>query len=119
MSNYRVGSLPSLFICIAGAAWLAGAGVAYGGPCTAQIAQFEEKISTTPPGPGTGPTYPQTLGAQLHEQPTPRDVAHAEHIASKNVMAALERARRADGAGDSAGCNAALERAKHLFEIGQ
>lgn len=119
MSNHSSRSLPGLVIWTAGAAWLAGAGTAYAGPCTVQIAQFEQKISATPPGPATGPTFPQTLGAQLHEQPTPRDVAHAEHIASKNVEAALQRAERADDAGDSAACNAALSEAERLYEIGQ
>ncbi len=118
MSNYSLRTLPGLFICTASAAWLAGAGVAYGGPCTAQIAQFENEINATPPGPRSGPTFPQTLGAQLHEQPTPRDVEHAEQVASKQVHTALARAQRADAAGDSAGCSAALEQAKHLFEIG-
>lgn len=119
MSNHSPRTFPGLFICTAGAAWLAGAGIAHAGPCTVQIAQFEKKISATPPGPETGPTFPQTLGAQLHEQPTQRDVAHAEHVASKNVEAALERAQRADDAGDSAGCSTALSEAERLYQIGQ
>ena len=111
--------LRGLFICTAGTALLAGPGVAHSGPCTAQIAALEQQIKVAPPGPQTGPTGPQTLGAQLHYQPTPRDVAHAEHAANKDADAALERARKADAAGNAAGCNAALTEAKRLYDIDQ
>jgi len=109
-----------LFICTASAAGLfASPGIAYSGPCTKQIAALEQQISVTPPGPKSGPTYSQTLGAQLHHQPTPGDVTHAEHIANKEADAALDRARKADAAGDAAGCNAALNEAKRLYNIDQ
>jgi uncharacterized iron-regulated membrane protein len=102
-----------------GAGLLASTGLAHSGPCTAQIAQFEQQISALPPGPKTGPTAPQTLGAQLHYQPTPGDVTHAEHVANKEGEAAIARAKAADAAGDAAGCNAALARAKDLYAISQ
>jgi hypothetical protein len=100
-------------------ALLAGVGIAHSGPCTAAIAALEQQIKQSPPGPQTGPTAPQTLGAQLHYQPTPGDVAHAEHVANKDADAALDRARTADKAGDAAGCNAALSEAKRLYELDQ
>src|ERR1700691_18175 len=56
----------SLIALIAAASWLAAAGVAHSGPCTAQIAQIEQQVAGAPPGPETGPTGPQTLGSQLH-----------------------------------------------------
>lgn len=108
-----------LFICTASAALFASPGVAHSGPCTAQIAALEQQIGVTPPGPKSGPTGPQTLGAQLHYQPTPRDVAHAEHAANKDADLALDRARKADAAGDAAGCQAALDEAKRLYDIDQ
>jgi hypothetical protein len=101
------------------AALLATAGVAHSGPCTAQIAALQQQISTTAPGPGSGPTFPQTLGAQLHEQPTPQDVEHAERVANKDGEAAIARARAADATGDAAGCHAALSEAKRLYDIDQ
>jgi len=109
--------LQGLFIGTAGAALLAGSGVARSGPCTEQIAALEQQIKVAPPGPKSGPTFSQTLGAQLHHQPTPRDVEHAEHVANKDAAAALKSARKADAAGDAAGCNAALERARRLYDI--
>jgi uncharacterized iron-regulated membrane protein len=100
-----------------GAGLLAGTGLAHSGPCTAQIAQLEQQIRAMPPGPQTGPTAPQTLGAQLHFQPTPGDVAHAERVANKDGEAAIARAKTADAAGNAAGCNAAIAQAKDLYAI--
>lgn len=111
--------LPSLLICIAAATLLAGVGAAHSGPCTTQIAALEQQIKVAPAGPESGPTYSQTLGAQLHHQPTPGDVEHAEHVANNQADAALGSARKADAAGDAAGCNAALDKAKRLYGIGQ
>jgi hypothetical protein len=106
-----------LLACAAGAALLCGAGAAYGGPCTAQIARLVRQIKHTPPGPQTGPTFPQTLGAQLHKQPTPRDVAHAEHAAKSDVEFAIDDAKKADAEGNADACNAALTRARQLYGI--
>jgi hypothetical protein len=104
---------------IACTALLFGAGLAHSGPCTAQIAAVEQQIKSTPPGPQSGPTFPQTLGAQLHQQPTPLDVEHAERVANKDGEAALNAAKKADAEGDAAVCNANLARAKHLYDIDQ
>jgi hypothetical protein len=104
---------------IAGAAFIGGANAAHAGPCTTQIAAIEQQIKRTPPGPETGPTAPQSVDAQLHHQPTPGDVSHAEHVANKDADGALDRARTADAAGDAAGCNAAVDEAKRLYDIDQ
>jgi hypothetical protein len=96
---------------------LCGLGAAHSGPCKTQIAQLEQQIKATAPGPESGATGPQTLGAQLHYQPTPRDVEHAERIANKDGEAALDRAKKADATGDAAGCNKALVEAKRLYDI--
>jgi hypothetical protein len=104
---------------VAGAALLGAPGIAQAGPCTAQIAQLEQQINATPPGPQSGPTGPQTLGAQLHYQPTSADIAHAERVANRDGEAAMAKARKADAAGDGAGCKAALIEAKRLYDITQ
>jgi hypothetical protein len=104
---------------IVGVALLSGAGIAHSGPCTAQIAAVEQQIKSTPAGPQSGPTFPQTLGAQLHEQPTPLDVQHAERVANKDAETTLEAAKKADTEGDAAVCNANLARAKRLYDIDQ
>jgi hypothetical protein len=107
---------PWIVIC---AALVGGTNMAHAGPCTAQIAAVEGQVKETLPGPESGPTGPQTLGAQLHHQPTPGDVTHAEHVANKDADAALDRARTADAAGNAAGCQAAVNEAKRLYDIDQ
>jgi hypothetical protein len=108
-----------LFACTAAAALLAGVDVAYGGPCTAQIAALQQQIKVLPPGPETGPTFSQTLGAQLHRQPTPGDVEHAQKVGRKEADAALKAAQDADAADNASACNAALKEAKRLYDIDQ
>jgi hypothetical protein len=98
------------------------AGVAHTGPCTAQIAQFDQQIKAAAAdpqavGPETGPSAPQTVGAQLHHQPTPGDVRNAEHTANADVNAALDRARKADADGNAVECNAALTEARRLYGL--
>lgn len=94
---------------------------AQAGPCTAQIAQLEQQIAglqASPPPSGEGaPTAPQSLGAQLHHQPTPNAVQSAQQAANADGEAALARARKADDAGDAAGCTAALAEAKRLYGL--
>lgn len=106
-----------VFVCVSGAALLLSTDIAQSGPCTAQITALQQQVGAKPPGPNSGPTFSQTLGAQLHHQPTPQDVQRAEHAANKEADAALDEARKADAAGDAAGCNAALERAKRLYDV--
>lgn len=100
---------------------IVGTAAAQAGPCTAQIAQLEQQISSLqanpPPSGAGGPTAPQSLGAQLHRQPTPNSVQSAEHTANTDADAALDNARKADAAGDAAGCAAALQKAKGLYGL--
>lgn len=106
-----------LVICAAGSALLAGSGIAFGGPCTAEIAALEQQIKKLPPGPKSEPSYSQTLGAQLHYQPTPRDVAHAQSVARQDADAALESAKKADAEDKAEACHAALKKAKLLYGL--
>jgi hypothetical protein len=87
------------------------------GPCTTKIAQLERQISVAPPGPQTGPTGTQTVAAQLHHQPTPGTVEHAEHRANAEADKALDRARKADAENNADGCEQALREARHLYGI--
>jgi negative regulator of sigma E activity len=87
----------------------------HAGPCTAQIARLQEQVAM--PSPLVGPTAPQTLGAQLHHQPTPEAVQHAERSANTDAEAAVERARKADAAGDADSCERALREARHLYGV--
>lgn len=94
---------------------------AQAGPCTAQIAQVEQQIrqaqAARQPGGSGAPSAPQSVGAQLHHQPTPGSVAGAEDRAREAADAALDNARKADAAGDATRCARALEDAKQLYGL--
>jgi hypothetical protein len=96
---------------------VAGAVNAQAGPCTAGIAEVERYIERTAPGPTAGPTAPQSVGAQLHHQPTPDSVEGAASKARADGSVALERARQADAAGDAAACKSALQEAKLIYGL--
>lgn len=89
----------------------------HAGPCTTQIAEVERYIQRSSLGPATGPTAPQSIGAQLHHQPTPSSVESAENAARAAAVAALNRARAADAAGDGAACNKALDDARLIYGL--
>ena len=90
---------------------------AQAGPCTKEIIQVQHRIRRAAPGPSTGPTGTQTIGAQLHHQPTPGSVETAETRAKADGRAALERARQADAAGDAEACAKALGEARALYGL--
>ena len=110
----RGSNIPFLTIAIL----VAGAVNAQAGPCTAQIAQVERSIrNSAGPSPDSGPSGPQSVGAQLHHQPTPGSVEGAENRARADGLAALDRARKADAAGDAAACAKAIEDAKLIYGL--
>jgi hypothetical protein len=109
-------SAVTLATCVA---MIHGAGIARGGPCTDQIAQLKEEIAVISPGPESGPTGSQSIGAQLHHQPTPNSVEHAEHVANADADAALERAQKADAEGQADSCKKWLTEARRLYGINQ
>lgn len=106
----------SRILTLAAVAFLGGVAAAAAGPCTREIAQVERQIRQRPTDE-IGPSAPQSIGAQLHHQPTPGAVASAEHKALALAAAALERAKKADAGGDAGACNRALDEARRLYGI--
>jgi hypothetical protein len=107
---------------MAAAVALVGGSVAcQAGPCTTQIAQLQQMIvqaqAAAPPGGVGTPTAPQSVEAQLHHQPTPGAVEHAERRANAEGDAAIDRARKADAEGNAAACERALEDARELYGL--
>ena len=117
----RPGACRLLTAVAVGIVLLGGAEGVYAGPCTTQIAQLEQKIreaqAVSPPGGPGEPSLPQSVGAQLHHQPTVRSVEGAESKANAEGAAALDRARHADAVGDATGCAKALQDAKDLYGV--
>ena len=100
---------------------IGGGMAAQAGPCINQISQVERAISKAQmrsgPGGAGEPSAAQSVGAQLHHQPTPGSVQSAERMAIADGDAALERARKADAAGDTAACTKALAEAKAIYGV--
>jgi hypothetical protein len=100
---------------IAGASLFLGTLSAYAVPCGTQIAHFEDFVRHSEKNPESGPTAPQSVGAQLGHQPTPSSVMQAEEQAQTGFEATLARAKTLDAQGRDAECMQALRDAKLLF----
>jgi len=96
---------------------IASAQVAQAGPCSTAIAQFERAVRQSAGNPNAGPVAPQSLGAQLGQEPTPASIRRAQARARSAFRAELARAKRLDGRGDRAGCTAALTRAEDMYNL--
>jgi len=108
-------------VVLTAVALIGGAATSQAGPCTTQISQAEQQIrkaqAASPPGGAGEPTAPQSIGAQLHHQPTPQAVESAESKARADAEAALDRARKADAEGNASACAKALKEARQLYGI--
>jgi len=88
--------------------------VAQAGPCSADIAQFEQAIRNSAGNPNAGLTAPQSIAAQMERQPTPESVKHAQDRLRAKFSATMARAKRLDARGN-AGCASALSAAKRMY----
>jgi len=77
------------------------------GECGDRIARLEAARTSL----GEVPYARQSVGAQLHHQPTPGAVANAESEARERLGAALIVARKLNSGGKEQECLAALEKA--------
>lgn len=84
---------------------------AHAGPCTADIARFEQAVRANP---DAGPSAPQSLAADLEHQPTPESVARAKKQAQAGLEALLTRAKALDSQDDPA-CHDALAEARLVY----
>jgi hypothetical protein len=89
---------------------------AHAGPCSNEIAQFEQAVRRSADRPNAGPTAEQSVNAQLRHQPTPGSVAQAQARAQTAFETALSRAKRLDARGDR-GCTEALAAARRMYEL--
>ena len=89
---------------------------AQAGPCSLEIAQFEQAVRASAGKPDAGPFGRQTIGAQLGEQPTPASIRRAQRQAQAAFAATLARAKRLDARGDDA-CFQALRMARDMYNL--
>jgi hypothetical protein len=87
------------------------------GTCGDEIAKLEAILRGGSTNPYVGPSQQQSVGAQLHHQPTPGSVRRAEAQADRDVAASLERARDLDAAGKEADCLRAVGETKRLLGL--
>jgi hypothetical protein len=90
-------------------------GFAHAGPCSDDIAQFQQTMRQSARNPNAGLTAPQSVGAQLDRQPTPASLKRAEDRLHAKFSARTARAERLDQQGDRAGCMRALSAAKKMY----
>ena len=87
------------------------------GPCAKDIVSMQARIEARMGQlAAAGPSAKQSLGAQMHRQPTPGSMANAERKLGElspdtivKVNKAMDRAQKADNGGDEKGCRQALE----------
>jgi hypothetical protein len=87
---------------------------AQAGPCTDELDALQPKVDArVDAAAGAGKFAPESKAATTHQQPTPDSIAAAEARLNegkraREAVAALDRARKADAAGDSSACEAAV-----------
>ena len=73
-------------------------------PCSDEIASLETAISASASSPALAPTAPQSVGAQLHHQPTPQSVQRAEAAPNTDLDDIVKRAKGLDAEGKTKEC---------------
>ena len=86
----------------------------HAGPCTTEIDRMQIEVDARIEAiAAAGQAAGESTAATLHHQPTPGSIAAAEEQAGdtpkmEEAVAALEKAREADGANDKSACDRAL-----------
>jgi hypothetical protein len=81
---------------------------AHAGPCSDEIARLATVLAQAKANGQAALSAPETVGAQLHRQPTPESVENATAGAEEKVELALAAARKLDSEGKDAACMATL-----------
>jgi hypothetical protein len=108
----------------AGLAFILGAAPADAGPCTDRIYQTDLAVSKLlDSAAAQGRPAHESTFATMHRQPTPGSVASAEEQAGdltadevEAITEAMDVARHADDAGDSAGCEKVLSEVDRMLK---
>jgi hypothetical protein len=88
---------------------------AHAGPCSADIAQFEQAVRDSAGNPLAGLSAPQSVAAQMDRQPTPESIKQAQDRLQARFSATMARAKRLDAKGNRSGCTSALSAAKRMY----
>jgi uncharacterized membrane protein YccC len=85
--------------------------------CSHEITKLETLTREPNTQPFAGATDRQTIGAQLHHQPTAASIAGAQHQATDDVDKALAHAKSLDASGQEIDCMNAVQKAKLLLGL--
>ena len=102
---------------------VAPASHAFAGPCVQMIEDTQAAVDRAIADlAGSGPTAPEGDDALLSRDPTPDSMAETEGaigdgIEPEKALAALDRARKADDAGDLDGCQKYLAEARDAIGL--
>jgi hypothetical protein len=89
--------------------------IAHAGPCSDDIAQFEETVRQSTGNPNAGLMAHQSVAAQLDHQPTPSSLNREKDRLKAKLESRMSRAKRLDKQGDRNGCMGALAAAKRMY----
>ena len=93
----------------------------HAGPCTTEIDRMQVEVDAIIEAiAAAGPAARESTAAMLHHQPTPGSIAAAEEQAGdgpkmEEALAALAKAREADGVNDKSACEQALADARRAI----
>jgi hypothetical protein len=102
--------------CIVAVALGLSVASAQAGPCSLEVAQFQQAVRASAGNPNAGPYGRQTVAAQLGYQPTPASIRQAKRQAQATFAATLAHAKRLDARGD-ASCFQALHMARDMYNL--
>lgn len=108
MSIFSTGLIVGALVCL-------NIPVAYAGPCSEDIAQFEAAIRQSAVNPNAGLTARQSVSAQLDRQPTVASMKREKERLKSEFSATMARAKRLNAKGDREGCRRALGAAKRMY----
>jgi hypothetical protein len=85
--------------------------------CSEEIARVEALVNRPMGNPIAKPTISQSVGAQLHHQPTRESVRRAEENVQSTFAAILAHAKMLEADGKTAECIQSVAEAKRLLRI--
>src|SRR5262245_52342309 len=108
-------------LVLSAAALAASISASYAGPCSLEIDRTQARVDAMIEAvAAAGRAGRESTAATMHRQPTPDSIVAAEErlgegARAERALAAMARARAADGAGDKSACERALEDAQRAI----
>jgi hypothetical protein len=110
------------FLALSATVLAASISATYAGPCSQEIDRMQARVDAMIEAvAAAGREARESTAATMHRQPTPGSIAAAEEklgegTRAERAVAAMARARAADGAGDKGACERALADAQRALE---